>query len=147
MAKSLDHVCILVKDIDQAIEHYTNILGAVAPEVLERKTEKTEAYAGTDRYLTTVFTVPGDGCNIQLLQPLNPESPLYKRLQRYGEHIHHLGFTSSHLEKTVQLLREKSVSLHLGGEQLFYNVEDPTAKWTWILPGYAHGALIEVMSE
>ena len=145
MAKSLDHVCILVKDIEQAIEDYTNILSAVAPEVLEQKTEKTEAYAGADRYLTTVFTVPGDGCNIQLLQPLNPESPLYKRLQRYGEHIHHLAFASSHLDETIQLLTEKGVSLHLGGGQLFYNVENPTARWTWILPGYAHGALIEVM--
>ncbi|GAF96594.1 unnamed protein product, partial [marine sediment metagenome] len=52
MAKSLDHVCILVKDIDQAIEHYTNILSVTAPQVLEQKMEKQESLAGEDRYLT-----------------------------------------------------------------------------------------------
>jgi hypothetical protein len=74
---------------------------------------------------------------------LNPESPLYRRLEKYGEHIHHLGFTSSHLEETVQQLKEKGVSLH--SDELVVNVEDPTIRWTWILPKYAHGALIEVM--
>lgn len=143
MAKSLDHVCILVNDIDEAIEHYRNILSVTAPQVLDRKVEVQESYAGEDRYLTTVFVAPGDGCNIQLLQPLNPESPLYKRLERYGEHIHHLAFTSPHLEDTVQGLKGKGVSLH--GNELFYDVNNPSPRWTWILPGYAHGALIEVM--
>jgi len=147
MTKSLDHVCILVRDIDQAIEHYTAILSVVAPEVLKRKIEKTDAFAGEDRYLTTVFTVPGDGCNIQLLQPLNPESPLYKRLERHGEHIHHLAFSSAHLDEAVQGLKEKGVHLQNDGEQLFSDVNNPTTRWTWILPTYAHGALIEFMDE
>jgi methylmalonyl-CoA/ethylmalonyl-CoA epimerase len=143
MAKSLDHVCILVRDINAAIEHYSNILSVTAPEALDRKIEVQESYAGEDKYLTMVFVVPGDGCNIQLLQPLNPESPLYKRLERYGEHIHHLAFTSPHLEETVKGLRGKGVSLH--GDELFYDVNNPSPRWTWILPKYAHGALIEVM--
>jgi len=143
MAKSLDHVCILVKDIDRAIEHYTHILSATAPQMLEQKIEKQESYAGKDRYLSAFFVAPGDGCNIQLLQPLDPESPLYKRLDRHGEHIHHLAFTSSHLEETVQHLREKDVSLH--SDQLVMDVDNPTTRWTWILPTYANGALIEVM--
>lgn len=145
MTKSLDHVCILVKDIDKAIEHYTNILSVVAPEMLKHKTQKTEAYSGKDKYLSMVFTAPGDGCNIQLLQPLNPESPLYKRLEQHNEHIHHLAFTSSHLEDTFQRLKEKGVSLY--DDQFVVNAEDPTTRWTWILPGYAHGALIEVMDD
>ncbi len=144
MTKSLDHVCILVKDIDQAIERYRNILSAVAPEMLEQKVEKAEAHAGQDRYLSAVLVSPGDGCNIQLLQPLNRESPLYKRLERHGEHIHHMGFASSHLEEAVQGLKEKGVSLHRQGE-LFFDVKNPRTRWTWILPGYACGALIEVM--
>ena len=145
MAKSLDHVCILVKDIDQAIERYTTILSVTAPKVLEQKVEKQESFAGQDRYLSAFFRPLGDGCNIQLLQPLNPESPLAKRLERHGEHIHHLAFTSPHLEETAQLLKEKGVSLH--SDQLVYDPDQPDLKWTWILPGYAHGALIEVMDE
>ncbi|MFC2041033.1 VOC family protein [Chloroflexota bacterium] len=143
MVKSLDHVCLLVKDIDEAIKHYTDILSVVAPEVLEQKIEKRESFAGKDKYLTVVFTAPGDGCNIQLIQPLNPESPLYKRLERHGEHVHHLAFTSPHLEDTVQGLKEKGVALY--GDELVMDVENPAVRWTWILPQYAHGTLIEVM--
>lgn len=145
MAKSLDHVCILVKDIDQAIERYTTILSVTAPQVLEQKVEKQESFAGQDRYLSAFFRPLGDGCNIQLLQPLNPDSPLYKRLERHGEHIHHLAFTSPHLDETAQLLKEKGVSLN--SDQLVYDPDKPDMRWTWILPGYAHGALIEVMDE
>ena len=145
MAKSLDHVCLLVRDIDQAIENYTKILSVVAPNLLEQKVEKTEAYAGEERYLTAVFHAPGEGCNIQLLQPLNPESPLYKRLERYGEGLHHICFTSSHLEDTFQRLKENGVSLH--SDRFVADVEKPTLRWTWILPGYAHGVLIEVMDS
>lgn len=148
MGKSLDHVCILVKDIHQAIGHYASMLGVLAPEAVERRTEVTESYAGQDRYLTVVFAAHGDGCNIQLLQPLNPESPLFKRLERYGEHIHHLAFTSPHLDKTVEQLKVKGVSLFQDGKQLITDVEHPgSRRWTWILPQYAHGALIEVMDE
>jgi methylmalonyl-CoA epimerase len=143
MAKSLDHVCILVNDIDDAIARYKNILGVTAPETLAQQPKKEEQFAGKDRYLTAVFRPGGDGCNIQLLQPLNPESPLYKRLEKHGEHIHHLGFTSSHLEKTVQQLKDKKVAL--SSEELVVNVDNPGTRWTWILPKYAHGALIEVM--
>ena len=145
MAKSLDHVCVLVKDINQAIEHYRSILSAVTPGILEQGFEITEALGGEDRFLSVVFNALGDGCNIQLIQPINPESPLHKRLERHGEHIHHIAFTSSHLETTVQLLIDEGVSLHPGGKQLLYDVNNPTTGWTWISPQYAHGALIEIM--
>ena len=145
MVKSLDHVCILVKDIDQAIEHYKNILSACVPEVGNQKIEKYEAFAGDDKYWSALFTAPGDGCNIQLMQPLNPESPLYKRLEKHGEHIHHLAFTSTHLEDILKGLKEKGVTLR--SDELIYNVNNPSLRWNWIMPQYAHGALIEVMDE
>jgi methylmalonyl-CoA epimerase len=141
----LAHICILVKDIDQAIEHYTNILGAADPELLERKIAKQECYAGKDRYVTAFFPALGDACDIQLMQPLDPASPLSKRLEQHGEGVHHICFTSSHLEDTFQQLKEKGVSLH--GDQFVVDVENPTLRWAWILPGYAHGVLIEVLDS
>ena len=142
MAKGLEHVCILVKDIDQAIEHYIKILRATAPDLLEQKLEKKEMYAGEDRFTTVFFIASGDGCSIQLLQPLNPESPLYKRLEKYGEHIHHLAFSSPLIEETFKCLKENEVSLH--ADEFVIDKYDPSQKWVWILPRYAHGALIEV---
>jgi methylmalonyl-CoA/ethylmalonyl-CoA epimerase len=141
----LAHICILVKNIDRAIEHYSNILGAVSPQLLQEKVAKNERFAGKDRYVTAFFRAAGNGCDIQLLQPLNPESPLYKRLEKHGEGLHHIAFSSSHLEDTFQQLKKKGVSLQ--GEQFIFDANAPDTRWVWIMPQYAHGVLIEVMDE
>jgi len=141
----LAHICILVRDIDQAINHYTNILGAVYPPLLNQMVTKEERFAGKDRYVTAFFRAPGSGCDIQLLQPLDPESPLFKRLEKHGEGLHHIAFASSRLEDTFQQLKRKGVSLH--GDQFIFDADVPETRWVWITPQYAHGVLIEVMDE
>ena len=93
----LAHICILVRDIDQAIEHYTNILGAVSSQLLKEKVTKEERFAGKDSYVTAFFRAAGSGCDIQLLQPIDPESPLFRRLEKHGEGLHHIAFASSPL--------------------------------------------------
>lgn len=141
----LAHICILVKDIDQAIGHYTRILGVVSPLLLGQEIVKEECLAGKDHYLTTFFRAPDNGCDLQLLQPLEPGSPLYQRLEKYGEGLHHIAFASSHLEDTFRHLKQDEVILH--GDQFNYDVNNPDTRWLWIMPGYAHGVLIEVMDE
>ena len=141
----LAHICILVKDIDQAIEHYSRILGAVSPSLLQEEVIKEECLAGKDRYVTTFFRGVNEACDIQLLQPLEPGSPLYARLEKHGEGLHHMAFTSSHLEDTFGQLKEKGVPLH--GDQFNYDMNAPDTRWLWITPQYAHGVLIEVMDE
>jgi methylmalonyl-CoA epimerase len=141
----LAHICILVKDIDRAIEHYANILGAVSPQLLQENVTKEERFAGKDSYVTAFFRAAGSGCDIQLLQPLDPQSPLYKRLEKHGEGLHHIAFASSHLEDTFQKLKKKEVSLQ--GDQFIFDANAPDTRWVWIMPQYAHGVLIEVMDE
>jgi len=141
----LAHICILVKDIDRAIEHYSNILSATAPALLERQVTKQECYAGEDRYITAFFPAAGDACDIQLMQPLDAASPLGQRLEQRGEGVHHICFTSSHLEDTFRQLKESGVSLH--GDQFVSDAGNPNLRWAWVLPQYAHGVLIEVMDS
>lgn len=141
----LAHICILVKDINQAIEHYTNILTATAPELLKQKITSQECYAEEDRYLTAFFPAEGNAVDIQLMQPLDLKSPLGKRLQQHGEGVHHIAFTSSHLEDTFRQLKENGVSMH--GKEFIADVKNPSLRWAWILPKYAHGVLIEVMDN
>ncbi|MFC2060764.1 VOC family protein [Chloroflexota bacterium] len=141
----LAHICILVRDIDKAIEHYANVLSAVAPQMQEQKIVKQEAFAGKDRYLTAFFPSAGEGCDIQLLQPLGKESPLYKRLERHGEGMHHICFSTKRLEDTFRQLKNQGVSLH--GEQFIADINNPYLRWFWVLPQYTHGVLIEVIDD
>ncbi len=141
----LAHICILVRDIDAAIEHYTGILSAVAPRMLLGKVAKQEGNIGKDRYLTAFFPAVGNACDIQLLQPLGAESPLGKRLAKYGEGVHHIAFATSHLEDTFKQLKEKEITLH--GDYFINDGSNPALRLVWIHPRYAHGVLIEVMES
>jgi methylmalonyl-CoA/ethylmalonyl-CoA epimerase len=141
----LAHICILVRDIDQAIEHYGNILTAACPDLLRGKATREERFAGKDRYVTAFFQAPGSGCDIQLLQPLDPESPLFKRLEKHGEGLHHIAFASSRPEDTFQQLKSNGVTLH--GDSFISDADAPDTRWAWVMPQYAHGVLIEVMDE
>ncbi|MFC2006384.1 VOC family protein [Chloroflexota bacterium] len=140
----LAHICILVKDIDQAIEHFTNILSVTAPELLEQQIVKEERESGGDKYIQVFFPALGDACDIQLMQPLNPESRLYKYLERHGEGPHHICFSSSDLEDTYKSLNEKGVPL-FGQQPKLVDRRLIGSSMMWISPKYAHGLLIEVM--
>ena len=148
MARTVAHICILVHDIDEAIRRYANILGVVAPELLERKVVKQKRFAGDVAYITAFFGAVGDACDIQLLQPPDPQSPLYRRLEKHGEGVHHIAFSSAHLEDTYQQLKEKGVTV---GDQLIPESTAETrqldGRHFWILPQYSHGVLIEIIDD
>ncbi len=141
----LAHICILVRDIDQAIEHYARILGAVSSQQFTKKVTREECFAGKDRYVTAFFNAAGSACDIQLLQPLDPQSPLFKRLETHGEGVHHLAFASSDLDDTVRQLNEGGVSIP--SDQYFFDEKAPDSRWAWIMPQHTNGVLIEVMDE
>ncbi len=71
----LAHICILVRDIDQAIEHYRNILAAASPGWLKQEVVKEECLAGKDRYVTTFsahreMPATSSSCSLWIPDPL-----------------------------------------------------------------------------
>ena len=148
MAKTVAHVCILVADIDRAIEDYKRIFRTVCPEFLEREVVKQVRWAEDEKYVTAFFGAVGDGCDIQLLQPPDEESPLQKRLAKYGEGLHHIAFASKHLDDTYRWLKAKGVEVndHIVVEYPEER-EAPDVDHFWILPKTAHGVLIEMIDH
>ena len=137
------HVCLLVKDIEKAICDYTAILGVVDPKQLQKQMVRYDDFGvGDERLIFVTFPAPGDACEIQFMQPLTPGTPLYERLQKHGEGVHHICFTSSDLDEIVSDLRKNGIPL----------TSDPVAdpgtmpfqKWTFVSPQYSHGVLIEL---
>ncbi len=148
MARTVAHICILVADIDRAIEDYRKILSTVSPQLVERKVVKQERWTEDEKYITAFFGALGDACDIQLLQPPDGESPLHKRLERFGEGIHHIAFASSHLEDTYQHLKVDGISI---SDRMYSEHPKGNAKTDvrhfWIMPRAAHGVLIEVIDD
>ncbi|MDD5288729.1 MAG: VOC family protein [Dehalococcoidales bacterium] len=147
MARTVVHVCILVKDINQAIERYSNIVKVASFQLLKWKVVRQERFAEDEKYITAFFD-GDDGCDIQLLQPPDEQSPLYKRLQKHGEGVHHICFSSSHIEDTYRLCKEKGIAVNDRIIDERADGGDKTdIKHFWILPQYAHGVLIEVIDD
>lgn len=147
MARTVVHICILVKDIDRAIEHYTTIAGVVSPRLLKRKVVRQERFAEDEKYITAFFD-GGNGCDIQLLQPPDERSPLYKRLQKHGEGVHHICFASSHLEDTYRMCKEKGISVNDRIiDERAEGSDKKDIRHFWIMPQYAHGVLIEMIDD
>src|ERR1700754_2955946 len=105
----LAHVCLLVKDLDQASEGWAKLLNILDPAQLEQRIVRYDAFeGGEDRMRWATFVNPG-GSEIQLMEP-DPDSPLGRRLAKHGEGVHHICFTADDPEETSRRLAEAGLS-------------------------------------
>ena len=136
----LAHICMLVDDLDAAVDKWTKILTVLDPGQLERKLVRYEDFdGGGDRVRWATF-VSDHGAEIQLMEP-DPESHLGRRLAKYGEHVHHVCFTTDDVDDTARRLRESGIEMTDGINE---NPNMDWQRWTWILPPSAAGVLVEI---
>ena len=82
MPKRIDHVAIIVRNIEQALVFYRDTLGIMPSEIKEVPTEQV-------RIAFLPMGGPG-GSEIELVEPTNPDSSLTKFLEKRGEGLHHI---------------------------------------------------------
>ena len=97
---NIDHVAIAVHDLDAALAEY------------ERQYHLRPAY----REVVEVQGVeeamlPVGGSNLQLLQPLAPDTPVGRFLAKHGEGIHHVAYAVPSIEEALQHLAGEEVDL------------------------------------
>lgn len=133
-----DHVAFLVRDLDQAVEDYREILTVLDPEQA-KNIVRDEGIEGGYTLRWATFVNP-NGTSLQFFESENPADK--KLLEKYGERVHHLAFTSSDIEQTVEDLEKAGIPLT--GKELTNPANMPWLKWTFVPPRKAHGVLIEV---
>ena len=134
------HICLLVKDLDQAVEDWTKLLEVLDPGQLEEPLVRYEDFEGGEDRMRWATFVSHGGAEIQLMEPA-PESPLGRRLAKHGEHVHHICFTTDDPDETAKRLAD--AGLRTSGE-VSSDPSMPWQRWTWVLPDSAHGTLVEV---
>lgn len=139
------HVCMLVRDLDKAIEDWIKILRVLDPQSLEKRIVKYDEFSsGADQGMKWATFVNEGSTEIQFIQP-GPGTPLAERLEKVGEHVHHLCFATDDVPGSIEKLKEAGVQVLGGGKT--YNDPDMTwQKWSWVGPKSTHGCLIEVAS-
>src|SRR5215210_8199638 len=100
MLKRIYHLGYAVEDIEAASRFYRNNFGAepTEPEVVEEQ-----------GIVAAMFRV-GESM-IELVQPIRPDSPVGKFLEKRGEGFHHVAFQVEDLEAALVELKENGVEL------------------------------------
>ena len=83
----IEHIGIAVRNLDEAILTYTELLGT--------KCYKTEAVESEG--VKTAFFQVGES-KIELLEASNENSPIAKFIEKKGEGIHHIAFDVTNIE-------------------------------------------------
>ena len=103
------HVCLLVNDLDKAVEDWTKILGALDPGQLEKRLVRYEEFEGGEDSMRWATFVSDHGAEIQLMEPAR-DTPLGRRLEKRGEHVHHICFTTDDPGAATRALAEEGLA-------------------------------------
>ena len=126
MIKKIAYVGVAVKNIEQAREKFTEILGSEIIRVGD---------SDIDHVKNTYLTVGDDV--FELIEPNSPESPVAKFLEKRGEGVQYIGLEVTDLDGLVQEYREKGV--RFTSEK---PVEYPNgSRWAFIHPKEMFGVL------
>lgn len=96
----LDHIGIAVKSIEKRLDIWKNALDLTLVGIEEIQDQKVKV---------AKFNVRGT--EIELLEPTDEGSPIFKFLEKRGEGIHHLCFQVSDIEKALAEIKSHGIRL------------------------------------
>jgi len=100
MIKKIDHIGIAVKNLEDSLKVYKDILGmeVAGEEVVDEQKVKT------------AFLPVGES-EIELLESTSPDGTIAKFIEKRGEGLHHIAFRVDNLEDKLKELEAKGVRL------------------------------------
>jgi len=99
MPKRIDHVAIIVRNIEQALTFYRDTLGIEPSKIQEVPTEQV-------RIAFLPMGGPG-GSEIELIEPTTPDSSLSKFLEKRGEGMHHICLEVENIDDALREMQAK----------------------------------------
>ena len=96
----IEHIGIAVKNLEEAIPFYENVLGLKCYAIEEVADQKVK----------TAFFRVGE-VKIELLESTDPEGPIGKFIANRGEGVHHMAFAVENLESCLAEAEEKGIRL------------------------------------
>ena len=100
MAKQVDHIGILVRDLDEATKLYKDCFGAALDKI------ETISKQGVKAAILSL----AQGAKLELLEPL-PGSNMANVLEKRGEGLHHITFEVDDVDKELSRLSKKGIEL------------------------------------
>ncbi len=128
----IEHIGIAVKNLEESIRYYEDILGLKCYAVEEVKDQKVK---------TAIFKI-GES-KIELLETTDPDGPIGRFVKDKGEGIHHIAFAVNNVQAALDEVKSKGVFLvdqkpRKGAEELDI---------AFLHPKSTHGVLMELCSK
>jgi len=124
----INHVAIVVDDIEKALAVYRDVLGLPLQRIAEESAEQVR-----------VAFLPTPSGEIELIQPTTPDSGVARYLAERGEGLHHICLEVEDIGATVREMRARGLQI-LDEPRLNARGE----KYVFIHPKSAHGVLLEL---
>ena len=127
--KNINHVAIVVEDMDEALSFWRDSLGLDLHELRDVPAEKSK-----------VAFMPVAGGEVELVMPTTNDSGIAKYLAKRGQGMHHICLEVDDIDAMLAQLKAKGVRL--------INEEPRTTvdgkKYAFIHPEAASGVLVEL---
>ena len=127
--KKINHVAIVVPDIDGAINFWQNGLGIDLDHIEDVPSQKS-----------MVAFLPVGGSEVELVKPTSDDSGIARFLAEKGPGMHHLCFEVDDIEGMVVDLKSKGIRMINDTPQVL-----PGRKVAFIHPKAANGVLVELV--
>ncbi len=128
-ALKVDHIGIAVKNLDETLKFYTDVLGLEmgGTEVVEEQKVK-------------VAFLPIGDTEVELLESTSDDGPIAKFIERNGEGVQHIAFKVDDIEEAIAYMQEKG--MRMIDEQPRYGAGG--AKIAFVHPKSSHRVLVEL---
>lgn len=127
--KQINHVAIVVEDIDESLAFWRDTLGIKMHELRDVPAEKSK-----------VAFLPVAGSELELVQPTSDDSGIAKYLAKRGQGMHHVCLEVDDIDGMLEMLKAKGVRL--------INEQPKTAsdgkRYAFIHPESSSGVLVEL---
>jgi len=100
MIKNLHHIAIAVKNLEEALSVWESVFGLRPSRIEEVPDQGVKA-----------ALIPVGQCEIELLEPIDPNGGVAKFIERKGEGIHHICIEVDDTDEELKSLADKGVEL------------------------------------
>ncbi len=125
----VDHIGIAVKNLEETMAFYTDVLGLDCSD-----TEIVE-----EQKVKVAFLPVGDS-EIELLESTTPDGPIARHIERSGEGIQHIAFKVDNIEEAIEYMKSKG--MRMIDEQPRYGAGG--ARIAFVHPKSSHRVLVEL---
>ena len=131
MLNQIDHIAIVVKDLDQAVATYRDGLGLELERVDDVPTEKVKV---------AFLPLPEGSAEIELVEPTDSDTGIGRFLAKRGEGLHHICFRVEDIDAAITQLQTQGLQLLEEKPRIGSRGQ----KYIFLHPKSANGVLIEL---